>query len=274
VINILELLVHLPTGIHQGQLALSVSRVVDAIADTSIEGLDHEELLRSMSVYLDGLKATSDLSLVYHAVYTYQSLLHITNDRPIWHAVLDRLEKPAELLDNAKDLDIKEILQQLQDIYEGSERETKEGSQGDNEKSLLNDLKDGRNFECKQIWYPALRTGDALLRRGQFTEVKKLAYGVPCRRNLAFQWGLCHHLGDLAASLEWDTKTRLNTVAFLEDIYWNDAVWGEQTDIKELVVTILIRLASPQESVKQGTSKNPKRWCVSHLQSPSSAINI
>ncbi|KAG0220846.1 hypothetical protein BGX31_010461, partial [Mortierella sp. GBA43] len=181
VIKILELVVNQLPDIHQKQLTLSVSRVVDAIADTSIEGLDHEQLdheqlIRSMSVYLDGLKATSDLSLVYHAAHTYQSLLCITDDKPIWHAVLHGAERPAGLPDDAKAFDVKEIIQRLQVIHEGSERESKEGPQGGNEKSLLDDLKYGDSFECKQIWYPALRTADILLQRGQFTEFKKLAY--------------------------------------------------------------------------------------------------
>ncbi|KAG0222018.1 hypothetical protein BGX31_009409 [Mortierella sp. GBA43] len=218
-VRIIELLVNRLPEEHQEPLALSVSRAVDAIARTSIEDLDHEELLRSISVYLDGLKATSDPRLVYQAAYTYQALQHTPYDHSIWRAVLQRVEKPIELMDNARSIDAKEILQQLQDIHGELECESKEGAQDGSGMSLLDYLKDGLSFECRRSWYPALRMVKVLLWGGQFTEFKKFVIGVPCRRNPAFQWGLCQQLRDLAASLEWDTKTRLNTVAFLEDIY-------------------------------------------------------
>ncbi|KAG0220847.1 hypothetical protein BGX31_010462 [Mortierella sp. GBA43] len=240
VIKIIQLIVRRLSHIHQEplnriyDLTWAVSRVVDAIAGSNVKSLDHQGLLQSLSVYLDGLMATSDPRQVYQAAYTYQALQNIPVSQPSLNAVLQGMEISTWLMNNAKAMDVKEVLQGLQDIHNGTEHESKKGSQGNNVESLLDYLKDGRNIACKQTWYPALRIADALLQGGHFTEFKKLVYEAPCRRNPAFQWGLCHLLGDLSASFEWDTNTRLNAVAFLEDVYRNDDVWGQQTDTKVL----------------------------------------
>ncbi|KAG0222019.1 hypothetical protein BGX31_009410 [Mortierella sp. GBA43] len=216
---------------HTYDLALSLSTVVDAIAGTSVEGVDHVQLLQSMSAYLDGLKATSDPRMVYQAAYMCQALRHTPDDESIWRVIRQLKENPIQLTGYVKAIDVKEVLRQLQDIDKG---ESKECSQGDGKGLLLDYLEDGGSFECKQSWYLALRIADALLQNGQFTEFKKLACEPRCYRNPAFKWGLCQLLGDLAASFEWDTNTRLNAVAFLGDVCRNDGIWGQQTDTKEL----------------------------------------
>ncbi|KAG0211469.1 WD_REPEATS_REGION domain-containing protein, partial [Mortierella sp. GBA43] len=251
-LKMFKLIVDRRADAHQTYLGMSVAEVVDAITDSCAEGLDHEGLSQSISVFLDGLKATSDPQLVYQAAYIWQALQHIPDDKPIWYTAQQQLQKANGLKGNAKAVDVKEILQQLQDFDKGSGCESKEGSQGVSGESLLDYLNDGGSFECKQSWYPVLRTANALLRSGQFTEFKKLAYEAPCRRNPAFQCGLCELLfGCLAANLGWDTYIRMGAVEFLEDIFWNDAVWGQQADIKEMIISFLTMLSSLQEGVKR-----------------------
>ncbi|KAG0231965.1 hypothetical protein BGX31_005322, partial [Mortierella sp. GBA43] len=250
-VKMFKLIVDRRADVDQKYLGMSVAEVVDAITDSCAEGLDHEELSQSISVLLDGLKATSDPQLVYQAAHIYQALQNIPDDKPVWDAVLQRVKKPAGLKDHAKAIDIKEILQQLQDIHERLERESKEDSQGDISETFLGYLKDGGSFERKQSWYPAFRTADALLRGGQFTEFKKFSFEVPCRHDPAFQWGLCLILGGLASNVGWDTYTRLSAVEFLEDIYLNDAVWGQQADIKKMVVSMLTLSSLVPDRVKQ-----------------------
>jgi hypothetical protein len=255
-LKIFELIVDGRADIHQTYLGLSVAELVDAITESCAEGLDHEELSRSISVYLDGLRSTSVPQQVYQAAYIYQALQHIPDDKPIWYTAQQQLQKANGLKDSAKAIDVKEILQQLQDVDKRSECLSKKGSQGVSGGSLLDYLNDGGSFECKQSWYPAIRTANALLRSGQFTEFKKLAYEASCRRNPAFQCGLCQLLFEcLAANIGWDTYTRMNAVEFLEDIFWNDAVWGQQADIKELIISFLTMLSTLQEGVKQGMSR-------------------
>ncbi|KAG0221351.1 hypothetical protein BGX31_009978, partial [Mortierella sp. GBA43] len=235
------------------ELSFAVSSVVDAMADTNVNDLDRERIHRSMSDYVDGLKATADPSLVYQAAYTYQALHHILDGDNIWDASLRRTQKLYKVVDYIEAIDVRHILQQLQDSYESPDDNSKVEYQDENKKTLLAHLKEGRSFEYMEPWYPTLRTVDALLRGGQFTEFKKLALETPCRRHPAFQWGMCQLLEDLAANVEWDSKTRLNAIAFLTDMYKNSTVWCQFTEVKELVITILTQLASLPESIKRGT---------------------
>jgi hypothetical protein len=257
-VRILELINSRQHYIHQQskdriyELSIAISSVVDAMADTSVNDVNREQIHRSMSDYVDGLKATLDPYFVYQAAYTYQALHHILENETIWDEALRRTQK-YKLVDHVKAIDVKQVLQHLQDAYEHPDGRLNVGSQDENREVLLDYLKEGNSFDCKESWYPALRTVDALLRGGQFKEFRKLVPETPCRRHPAFQLGLCRLLGVLAANVEWDTKTRLNAIAFLEDMHKNDTVWSQSTDIKELIVTILTQLTSLPESIKQGT---------------------
>ncbi|KAF9995396.1 hypothetical protein BGZ65_008956, partial [Modicella reniformis] len=107
------------------------------------------------------------------------------------------------------------------------------------------------SFECRQAWYPALRMADVLLREGHFTGFRKLVCEASCRRDPAFQWGLCQRLGDLTADSKWDPETRQNAVALLGEVYRNDAVWGQQATVKQWIVDVLMQVASVPHAVKQ-----------------------
>ncbi|KAG0295072.1 hypothetical protein BGZ98_001522, partial [Dissophora globulifera] len=90
-----------------------------------------------------------------------------------------------------------------------------------------------------------------VLRKGELTKVKAMVCNAPCRSELAFQWGVCQRLGSLAADSTWDTDSQEGAVAFLSEIYQNDAVWGQETIIKQYILDILMQLASTSGSIKQ-----------------------
>ncbi|KAG0221419.1 hypothetical protein BGX31_009911 [Mortierella sp. GBA43] len=265
-VKILEILQNRLNDIHQQphnhtyELALSVSSIIDGMADSSIKGLDSHQFCQYLSGYVDSLKATPDSSLVYQAAYTYQALQHIADEEAIWIPALQLAHKPFSFVDNPKAIDVKDIIQKLQDGYDGLDSKSNKEPQQRSRASFVDCLDGDCSFECKRSWYPAIRTADALLHEGQFAEFKELALEAPCRLNPAFQWGLCQLLGDLAANLEWDTKTRLNAVAFLKDILQNDAIWGQHGDIKDLVISILTQLVSLPESVKQAAETVLQQW--------------
>ncbi|KAG0204364.1 hypothetical protein BGX31_003182, partial [Mortierella sp. GBA43] len=237
------------------ELSIAISNVVDAMADTSIDDVNREQIHRSMSDYVDSLKATSDPYFVYQAAYTTQALNHILENKTIWDEALRRTQKD-NLVDHVKAIDVKHILQHLQDVHEHPDGRSNAGSQDENRRTLLDYLKEENGLNYIESWYPTLRTVDALLRGGRFKEFRKLALETPCRCHPAFQWGLCRLLWILAANAEWDTKTRLNAIEFLEDMHKNDTVWRQSTDIKDLIVTILIQLTSLPESIKQAAEKS------------------
>ncbi|KAG0345464.1 hypothetical protein BGZ54_005562, partial [Gamsiella multidivaricata] len=91
-----------------------------------------------------------------------------------------------------------------------------------------------------------------LLRDGQLAKFKTLVCEAPCRRDLAFQLGVCQRLRDLAADPLWDIESRQGAVAFLGEMYRNDAVWGQQALVKQWVLHILMQLASTFGSAMPG----------------------
>ncbi|KAF9362548.1 hypothetical protein BGX34_005939, partial [Mortierella sp. NVP85] len=234
---------------------LVLSDVLDAMADTSINDLSREKLHEFLSEYLDGLRAMSDPSLVYQAAYAYQALQRIPDRETIWQSAMSRngmaTSRNFRIMGTVNDLDLDEILEQFQGICSESTVHSGAKIQKKSEPSLQEHLQESCSFECKQAWYPALRMADALLKCGRFADFKTFICGVPCRHDPAFLWGLCQCLKDLASNLEWDTGTRLNAIALLEEMYRRDDVWGERAYIKKRIVEILTQLASLPETVKQ-----------------------
>ncbi|KAF9355631.1 hypothetical protein BGX34_010336 [Mortierella sp. NVP85] len=233
------------------EFVLSVSSVLDAMADTNVKGLSDRESYEFISEYLNSLKPTSDPYFVYQAAYAYQALKRISNQEPIWRSALGHNRRAASRrfngIDTVNGPNLNEFIEQLKNIDSGSFGEPEKT----NKQTLQERLQEGRSFECRQAWYPALRMANALLRDGLFAEFTTLVCELPCRRDPAFQWGLCQYLKDLAVHPKWDAETRLDAVAVLEEMYRRDEVWGCRAVIKQRVFKVFNQLASLTESVKQ-----------------------
>ncbi|KAG0350162.1 hypothetical protein BGZ54_003991, partial [Gamsiella multidivaricata] len=244
---------------HLYLLALTVSHVLDAMADCHVKDLSHEQLHKPFSAYLNELKGSSDPYLVYQAAYAFQALLHVPNDESLVQTTPWRTIKVAQgvsgVASAAKDLDLENFIGQLAHIQEGlptshvvqiiiaNQRVTSLVESG---KSFLESIKE--SFKDRNPWYPALRGIDTLLQDGQLARSKKLACGAPCRRDPAFQWGVCQRLGILAGNPLWDEFTRQNAVAFLGELYEDDAQWGQHATVKQWILKILIHLEASTES--------------------------
>ncbi|KAF9352777.1 hypothetical protein BGX26_009447, partial [Mortierella sp. AD094] len=137
----------------------------------------------------------------------------------------------------------------LHDAYDNA-KALAESGQG-----LLQSLKEGFSFSRKSAWYPALRGLDILLQEGQLAEFEKLIREAPCRKDVAFQWGVCQRLGEIAFSTLWSTNTRQRAVTFLEELYKDDAVWGQQAHIKLWILQILTQLAASSDNVASHARK-------------------
>ncbi|KAF9359489.1 hypothetical protein BGX34_008331 [Mortierella sp. NVP85] len=219
------------------QLAMAVSHVLDAITDAKITGLDRNKLLESLSLYLDGLKKSSNPFLVYQAAYAYQALLCVP-DETAWQAVMPS---------TTKDLDLTEFIARLESIQEGVFKAV--GAVKSTNHGFLNCLEEGLAFEQKRDWYSALRGADVLIRHGKLVAFKNLVCEAPCRYDPAFQWGVCQRLGDMAANPTWDAVTRQSAIQFLGEIYKNDAMWGQQLSIRHWIITILTQLSEGSSEV-------------------------
>ncbi|KAK3824987.1 MAG: WD40-repeat-containing domain protein [Benniella sp.] len=257
---------HQQSTSHLYKLTLAVSHVLDAMADIGVKGVDREKVHEPLSLYLDGLKGSSDSYLVYQAAYAYQALMCVPDDETLWQATLRRTGKVVQgisgLVSAVKGLDLNGFIDGLKDIQQGVAgvsgvvefvKSTYEGasSLATGGKGFLDCLKEGLSFNRKCAWYSALRGADTLIRDGQFAEFRKLVCSAPCRLDAAFQWGVCQRLGDIAANLKLDIETRQGAIAFLGEMYRDDDGWGNQSTVKQWILSILIQFSSGSGGEKQ-----------------------
>jgi len=264
-VKILELLstrlrkTHSQSSSHMYQLTMAVSRVLDAMADTRVKGLDREKLHEPLTLYLSEIKNTSDPFLVYQAAYAYQALLYVPDDETLWQASLRRTGKVMQgvtgLVSAVKGLDLNGFMDGLKNIQQGVSgaagvlklaKSTFDGvkSISDGGKGFVECMKEGLGVNRKLTWYPALRGAESLLRSGQLAQFKRLVCEAPCRLDPVFQWGVCQLLGEVAADSLWDAKTRRSAVMFLGEIYSDRTVWGCHANVQEWILIILMKLDS------------------------------
>ena len=244
---------------HLYQLTLTVSHVLDAMADTKVKNLDREKLHEPLTSYLGEMKNSSDPYLVYQAAYAYQALLCIPDNETTWQAAMRRTGKViqgiAGLVSAVKGLDLDKFMDGLDNIQQGVSGASKvveivknaydgvvslaEGGNG-----FLDCLKEGFSFERRRDWYAALRGADIMIQDGELATFRKLVCEAPCRLDPAFQWGVCQRLGEIAANPLWDVVVRRSAIEFLGEIYQNDVVWGQQTSTKQWIINILMQLTS------------------------------
>ncbi|KAK3810920.1 MAG: WD40-repeat-containing domain protein [Benniella sp.] len=282
---------------HLYQLTVAVSHVLDAMADASVAGLNRETIHEPLSAYLDGLKKSPDPYLVYQAAYAYQALLCIPDDESLWQATLRRSGKVFQgvsgLVSAVKGLDLNGFIEGLGKIQEGlagaSEvvqvvKTAYKGvvALGESGQGFLECLQEGLSFSQKCAWYTARRGADALIRDGSFIEFRRLVCEAPCRSDVAFQWGVCQQLGEIAANSEWNGETRRSAIAFLGEIYQDDVMWGYHTNVKQWILSILMQLTlAPggetqfvetqlQELRKNGDTEKQELYRMCHESGPGS----
>jgi len=248
------------------QLTLAVSNVLDAMADTKVNGLDREKLHEPLGSYLDKLRGSSDPYLVYQAAYAYQALQFVPDNETPWQKAMRHTGKVIQgvsgLISAAKGFDLNGFVEGLENIQQGMTGASEVYSMAktaykdavslaNGGKDFLDSLKESFSFDQKRAWYPALRGVETLIRDGHLVKLKKLVCEAPCRRDPAFQWGVCQRLGEIAANSLWGPDTRRDAVSFLDELYRNDTDWGQQVDVKQWILTILTQVSSVSGSVAQ-----------------------
>ncbi|KAF9178093.1 hypothetical protein BGZ51_008110, partial [Haplosporangium sp. Z 767] len=271
---------HAQTQSYIYQLMLAVSCVLDAMADCKVEGLDRVTLHECLSGYIDKLKSSADPHMVYLAAYAFQALECVPDNESPWQATKRRtgnvMQGVFSLVKAVKGLDIDSFLKGIQHIEDGLDGAVKvfqtlqdgynsvtalvESGQG-----LFEALRDGLSFDRKRSWYSALRGIDRVLRDGQLSKFRTLVFEAPCRHSLAFQWGVCQRLGDLAANTAWDAESREDALEFLAEIYQNDAVWGHHKHIKQKILDILLHLQQQSENAIQAFDSATARKVLQRL---------
>ncbi|KAG0345855.1 hypothetical protein BGZ54_005408, partial [Gamsiella multidivaricata] len=147
---------------HRCQLAMAVSRVLDAMADSDVKGLSREQLHAPLSAYLEEMKNSSDSYLVYQAAYAYQALQYVPDDETPLQAVMRRTQVVVNgisgLVSAVKGLDVSGFIDGLGHLQEGLGEVYKvvmlgyegvsslvEGGQG-----FVDSLKEGLSFSRKR----------------------------------------------------------------------------------------------------------------------------
>ncbi|KAG0300571.1 hypothetical protein BGZ98_009076, partial [Dissophora globulifera] len=252
---------HTQSSDHVYRLTRTVSHILDAMVDGDIKDLDREKLHAPLLLYLKDLKRHTDPYMVFQAAYTYQALLRVPDDDQLRQPVLRHtgtaVRGAARLFSAAKSFNVDEFIHTIQGGFEAADQiievigETYEDFSALQEsgQDLLEALE--ASFNCRRVWYTMLRGIDSLLQNGELTKVKTLICDAPCRHELAFQWGVCQRLGNLAVDPIWDTDSQVGAVAFLGEIYRDDAVWGQEAKVKQCILDILMQLASTSGGSKQ-----------------------
>ncbi|KAG0354683.1 hypothetical protein BGX24_006864, partial [Mortierella sp. AD032] len=257
---------HAQTDGYIYQLMWSVSRVLDAMADCKVEGLDRETLHERLSGYINELKGSTDPHMVYLAAYAFQALECVPDNESPWQATRRRtgdvMQGLFSLVKAVKGLDVNSFLegigqigggldgvakafQTIQDVYDNITALVASGQ------GLLEALQDGLSFDHKSSWYSALRGLDRVLQDGELPKFRTIVFEAPCRRSLAFQWGVCQRLGDLAANPAWDPESCEDALEFLAEIYQNDAEWGNHILVKQKILDIFLHLQhTPEDAIQ------------------------
>ncbi|KAK3823385.1 MAG: WD40-repeat-containing domain protein [Benniella sp.] len=265
---------HQQSSHHMHQLTLAVSHVLDAMADTAVKDIDRKNLHEPLSLYLGELKKSTDPYLVYQAAYAYQALLCVPDNETKWQSAMRRSGKVIQgisrLVSSVKGLDLNKFIEGLGEIQEGFagvsniveitmtayDKVTTLAQSG---QGFMDSLKEGFSFDRKRDWYSALRGADALIRDGELATFRELVCKAPCQLDPAFQWGVCQRLGEIAANPMWDSDIRRSAIAFLGEIYKEDAMWGQHVSIKQWIINILMQLASSSGGLQLHTSVAEKQ---------------
>lgn len=244
--------IHRQSGQQTYQVTLAISHILDAIADTKLTDSDRERLHESLSLYIDQLKESPDPYLVYQAATNLQALLCVSENEKAWQAATQHTQKGSGAIKATRTLDLSKFMGRIECIqkemmslsntdlasYDGVVNLAEIGQESPES------LRNSPSFERKCGWYSALRGADVFIQNGDLGSFKKLVCEAPCRLDMAFQWGLCQRLGEIAADPKWDAETRRSAIALLGEIYRNDDVWGQHTSVKQWILGILIQLAS------------------------------
>ncbi|KAF9898117.1 hypothetical protein BX616_004472, partial [Lobosporangium transversale] len=259
---------HNQSGDHLYRLSVTVSHVLDVMVNNQVKGLKREQLHEPLAAYLQGLKDSSDPKLVYQAAYAFQALQYIPDDETTMQAMLRRtsvvLRGVFGVVSAAKGLDLNTFMDEISNIQRGLpsvtgtidmslKGYTSVTSLYESGTTFKQCMEEGLSFSHKSAWYPALRGADALLQTGKLTQFKALVCEAPCRKDAAFQWGLCQRLGQIAAGTQWSMDTRRDAITLLGEIYKNDQEWSDHTHIKQWIISILRELSSLSPDGLQAT---------------------
>ncbi|GJJ73240.1 bilin biosynthesis protein [Entomortierella parvispora] len=239
---------------HQYHLLLvAVSRVLDAMVDADVGGIDRDRLHGPLTEFLQESESNKNPYLAFQAAYATQALLNVSDDENIWRAGFRRgwlvLKGGAGFAKMHDPTEIKDALEGLERLYEagkGGIRFLKNASEAIKLREAPTfTVKEGLKF--KRAWYRALRIAESYVMAGNLVKFQDLVTTSPCRDQLQFQWGICQLLGQFAADSQWDLEARRGAVAFLRAYHEGNRLWNRQKEVDEVIYDMLLKVVSSKD---------------------------
>ncbi|KAF9128405.1 hypothetical protein BGW39_005065 [Mortierella sp. 14UC] len=252
---------HQQSAKHPYHIVLAISRLLDVMVEGKVRDVsrvtDHEPLLGLLA----GLAGSDDIYLQHQAAYAYQALLHIPNDERKRDLVLRHgtsIVQGIVGVASIMSLDFSGFAEGLAKAHEATvgiidlvdkvvtgAQSMMEGGQG-----LWDAFKGGLVAGGRVIWYMALREAQEHIRYGRLANFNRYVFGVPCCRNVEFQWGICLFLGEIAIDPLWDSITREHAVEFLGEVYKNPLLTPKKPDptVYSWILNILRQISELPDS--------------------------
>ncbi|CAO3568740.1 unnamed protein product [Mortierella alpina] len=235
---------------HRYFLLLTISQILDAMADAHVGDVDSINLYGPLKALLQALESSKNPYLTFQAAYAAQALLNVSSDENIWQAAFRRLWLVlkggagfAKMPDPTEVKDALEALERLCAASKGGLRILKDALEAikAGEHATFT-VKDGLLF--RRAWYSALRAAETYIQSGKLVQFKEFVITVSCRDQLKFQWGICQLLGQFAADTQWDLETRKSAIAFLGVLYRTDSIWKRHTKTDQVIFDALTTVVS------------------------------
>ncbi|KAG0197723.1 hypothetical protein BGX33_000390, partial [Mortierella sp. NVP41] len=235
---------------HIYQLSTIVCRVLDAMMEGDIRGLNRAEDHKPLLDLFVELKGSPDPYLKFQASYAWQALQYAGDDEPPLHAVLrigGGVTLAALSVASVFKFDPENLFKGLDTLAQAAGQAfdvVKAGVEGAQAlrkggEGAMDSLLKGFRSGSKRAWYPALQAARMCVRDGRLADFQQVIYGAPCRHEPEFQWGVCQLLGEIAMDPIWAVENRQQAVDLLGKLYRSDKEWITDAGAKQAILGIL-----------------------------------
>ncbi|KAF9131238.1 hypothetical protein BGX30_013187 [Mortierella sp. GBA39] len=243
------------TSDHASHLTWALSRVLDVMVAGKVKDLNRERDHQLILQLLAGLKDSSNPYLRNQAAYAYQALQYAPDDETPLQVVL-RYAQGVPLVASAATsifkLDPLQLVGGLERISQicGSTFEViKTGIEGmrtfvEVQKGFTSFAKRKYHSLEKHSWYLTLQVTAGMIQQGRLAAFNDLVWNAPCRQDRNFQWGVCRQIAEIAVDPLWDTEVGEQAVAFLGELYGNNAQWKPNGDVRRWILALLVQISS------------------------------
>ncbi|KAF9538169.1 hypothetical protein EC957_007121 [Mortierella hygrophila] len=251
-----------PGSDHVYHLFTAIARVLDAMIEAKVHGLDRAEDHLPLLDLLAELKGNVDPYLKFQATYAWQALQYVGDDETPLHAVLrfgGGVTMAALGVASVFKLDPENLFNGLYELSQAAGEVydvVKAGVEGAQAfraggEGVVDSILKGFRSGAKKAWYPALQGARMFIREGRLADFERVIYEAPCCREPEFQMGVCQLLGELAVDPIWELKTRQQAVDILGQLYKSDATWVVDAAVKVGILGILLCLSMTEDNTIQ-----------------------